>query len=136
MKVKFSLYFLLGVLQCLIAIGAIPAGITFVIDPSGHRSGISKAILENSPFLDFFFPGLFLIVYHGAGNIISAILCFFKHPVSGFLGILFGFILMLWIVLQVYWIGYGSILQPVYFILGGVEAVIGYILLRREIRGD
>ena len=38
----------------LVAIAAIPAGILFLIDPTGHKNGISSAILANSPFIDFF----------------------------------------------------------------------------------
>jgi hypothetical protein len=130
MKLKVSFYYVLGILQILIAVGAIVAGIAFLMDPSGHSSGTSTAILVNSPFPDFFIPGLFLLTFNGIGNLLSAIMSFIKIKVSGFLGLAFGIILMVWVVLQVYWIGYENILQPVYFILGGVEAVIGYKLLR------
>jgi hypothetical protein len=136
MKIKVDFYYILGILQILIAVGAILSGIAFVIDPSGHKNGISTATLVNSPFTDFFFPGLFLLTFNGMGNLVSAFMSFIKIEVSGFLGLAFGIILMVWIVLQVYWMGYGSILQPVYFILGGVEAIIGVKLLRSVIKAE
>jgi len=41
------------------------------------------------------------------------------------LGLAFGIILMVWIVLQVYWMGYGISYSLFTSILGGVEAISG-----------
>jgi hypothetical protein len=68
------------------------------------------------------------------GSFSGTVITILRKEVSGFIGIVIGIILMVWIVLQVYWIGYSSFLQPLFFFLGLIEAVIGYILLARVIR--
>ena len=135
MNLALNKRYIQALIQIIIAAGAIPGGITFLIDPSGARSGTSSSLLINSPFVDFFFPGLFLLVIIGGGNLVSSIVTFLKIEVSGFLGIILGIILMLWIVLQVYWIGYGSLLQPFFFLIGSMETLIGYRLLRSVVKG-
>jgi hypothetical protein len=133
MKIKVNSNFILCIIQIVVAIGAIPVGILLLMDPGGQKIGTTIAVLRNSPFIDFFFPGLFLLIFLGIGNLSSAIVTFLKIEVAGFLGLVFGLILMVWIVFQIYWIGYNNFLQPLFFILGGIEAVIGYQLLRSEI---
>ncbi len=133
MKLKATLSNILCIIQVIIAVRAILEGILFVIDPSGHKNGTSIAVLVNSPFFDFFFPGLFLLIFIGISNLSSAIVTFLKIEVAGFLGIIFGIILMIWIVLQTYWIGFNGFLQPLFFILGAIETVIGFQLLRKVI---
>jgi hypothetical protein len=134
MKIHLRFNYILLVIQILVTIAAIPAGILFLIDPTGQKNGIPISILANSPFIDFFIPGLILLLFIGMGNFSGTILTILKKEVSGFIGIVFGIFLMVWIVLQIYWIGYSSILQPVFFLVGLIEAVIGYILLARVIR--
>ena len=129
-----NLYVILGILQIIVAIGAVPSGLHFLRDPSGVSSGMNLAMLDNSPFIDFFFPGLFLLVFLGLGNLLGGVVTFMKIEVSGFIGLALGIILMLWIFLQVWWIGFTSFLQPTLFILGAIESFIGFILLRRVIR--
>jgi len=134
MKTKANLSYVLCIIQLIVVIGAIPEGILYLIDPTGHKSGTSTSVLINSPFVDFFFPGLFLLIFIGFSHLSSAIITILKIEVAGFLGILFGIILMIWIILKIHWIGYSSFLQPLFFILGIIEAVTGFILLRRVIR--
>jgi hypothetical protein len=134
MKNNLRYNYILLAIQILVAIAAIPAGILFLIDPTGHKNGISSAILANSPFIDFFIPGLILFLFIGMGSFSGTVITILRKEVSGFIGIVIGIILMVWIVLQVYWIGYSSFLQPLFFFLGLIEAVIGYILLARVIR--
>ena len=58
----------LMVLLMFLAIGAIPSGLTLVIDPTGKRIGFPPELLEQlqgSPFPDFLIPGAFLFVFLG-----------------------------------------------------------------------
>ena len=134
MKRKLNLWVTLGILQIIVAIGAIPFGIGFIRDPSGQSAGMNISMLDNSPFIDFYFPGLFLLIFLGLGNLLSGAVSFLKIEVSGFLGLALGTILMCWLFLQVWWIGFTSFLQPLLFIFGFFEALTGFILLRRVIR--
>jgi len=134
MKGKFSLHVILMILMAVIAISAIYGGIILSSDPGGHKSGLSIDLLDKTPFIDYFFPGLFLIIFMGIGNVIGFIMTYLKNIIAGFLGILFGSILIIWISLQVIWMGYLSLLQPLMFILAAIEVVVGSIILRRVIK--
>ncbi len=43
-----------------LAVGAIPSGVSMILDPTGAIMGLPIRILESSPFSNFLFPGLFL----------------------------------------------------------------------------
>lgn len=134
MKSQIPLY--LGILQILIALGALPAGFVMIKDPSGTAIQMTTELLVNSPFPTFLIPGLFLFIVNGLGNVLGAILSFRKKKRTGELAFMLGVLMMLWIGFQVYWIGYGSILQPIYFLVGMVETLIGYLLIRQKVAED
>jgi len=50
-------YYILGSLQMITAIGAIPAGIGYLIDTTGEGMGASIELLSNSPLKSFLLPG-------------------------------------------------------------------------------
>jgi hypothetical protein len=132
---KMKKYFIiLGCIQVFIALGAIPAGLLFLIDPTGEWMGNGTSMLANSPFPTFFIPGLFLFTVNGLGSIFGAYLSFRKKKIGGITGLALGIILCLWIILQVYWIGLSSLLQPLYFIVGMAEAVFGWLIFRSTSR--
>lgn len=122
----------LGILQVFVAIGAIPAGLGYLADLSGSGMGTSPALLENSPFQNFLIPALFLLLVHGIGNAIAAFFSFKKKEIAGKLGFSLGVILCLWILLQVYWIGLSSFMQPLFFIIGFIEMVLGILIIKRK----
>ena len=127
----------LGIVQVFIALGAIPASIMFIIKPDGSMMGMTTAMISHSPFSDYLIPGLFLLIIHGIGNIIGAMFSFNLIDAAGKTGVLLGLILILWIIIQMYWMGYISFLQPLMLVFGIVEAVIGIIIIRRlsKVRG-
>jgi len=135
MKYKINLYHVLSILQILVGVGAIPTGLAFVMDPTGHKSGASLDMLSDSLFVDFYFPGLFIIVFLGIGSFAGAVVSFMKLEVSGVLGLALGILMIVLIIIQIRWIGYGSIFQPIYILIGLAESVAGYIILIRVLRG-
>ena len=125
-------YFIfLGGWQVFIALGAIPAGFLFLLDTSGALMGTSPAMLAHSPFSSFLIPGLFLLVVNGLGNAAAAVLSFKRKSQAAMAGLFLGVVLCLWIVIQVYMIGFISFLQPLMFAVGAFEAVTGWILNRK-----
>jgi hypothetical protein len=52
-------------------------------------------------------------------------------PRAGLAGLLLGMILCFWIIIQVYWIGLSSFLQPLLFLIGASETAIGWLILRK-----
>lgn len=125
-----SFFLVLGILQSIIAVGAIIGGIGMCMDPSGRADGIPLKLLHDSPFKDYWYPGLFLLIVHGIGNILSAIISFAKKPVSGIFGMAMGSLLILWISMQLIWIGYYNALQPAFIVFGAAQVLLGYLIYR------
>jgi len=125
-------FIVLGCLQALTALGTIPAGLGYLIDTTGAKMGASADMLANSPFTSFLIPALFLVIVHGFGNIVLAVLSFRKQAIAGTSGLAMGIVLCLWIVIQVYWIGLTSFLQPMFLIIGLMEATIGWMIWKRN----
>jgi hypothetical protein len=123
----------LGGIQTFVAIGAVPAGLSMVTKRDGSGLGISTELLHSSPFRDFLIPGLFLLLVLGLLNIMGAVLSFKRNKYTGVLGLGLGFILVIWICVQVYFIGLQSILQYLFFFLGLFEMVVGYIYIPKKI---
>jgi len=126
-----KLYVTLGSIQVFIALGAIPAGLGYLSDTSGVGMGTSLELLKNSPLTSFLIPALFLLFVHGFGNILGSILSFRKKRIAGKLGLVLGLILSLWIIIQVYWIGLSSFMQPMFLIIGISEALFSYLIIKK-----
>lgn len=118
--------YLLGFIQAFTAVGAIPAGIMYLIDPSGVSMGQTTALLAHSPFTSFLVPGLFLLIVNGLGSGFGAVLSFGKMRYAGEAGIILGIILILWIIIQVSMIGFIHWLQPFFFTVGLAEVILGW----------
>ena len=129
---KRTAYFAEGVLQSFIGIGAVICGALLVIGPDGRYLQMPIDMLRNSPFRDFLIPGVILFVVNGAGNIISAVLCFKMHRLAGFAGLFFGFGLVIWLFVQISMIGGGNWLQYLYFVLGILELLLGIVMREFE----
>jgi hypothetical protein len=129
---KKTIFFIEGVLQLLISIGALAAGFLMVIKPDGSAFGMPLSILNGSPFTDFLIPGIILFLVNGAGNLAAGILSIRKHNLAGFAGIFFGSGLVIWIFVQVSMIGGGHWLQNLYFTLGMLELLLGFAI--REVQ--
>ncbi len=129
---------ILIILVVFLGISAAPAGISLLLDPSGAGLGMSADALQGGPFPDYLIPGLFLFLVLGLWSLLIAF-CLWKRPqwswtrpLIGWTGrhwswaaaLLQGIVLMIWIIIQVAIIGYDSVLQPIYFVLGLVIAIL------------
>jgi hypothetical protein len=114
----------LGILQMFIGIGAVPAGIAMISDPSGRGLGMPLEMLANSPFSNFLIPGVFLLVVNGIGSLLGGIASFSRHRFAGEIAAGLGTFLMVWIAAQVWWMGVHW-LHVLYFVLGLVELTLG-----------
>ena len=123
-------HIILGSIEAFVAVGAIPAGISMIVFPDGLNIGMSVEILQHSPFRSFMVPGLFLLIVNGLCNLAGAVLTFRRNRYSGLIGLGLGTLLCMWIVVQVYFIGLNSFLQPLYFFIGIAEILISYYLLK------
>ncbi|NOY59279.1 MAG: hypothetical protein GXO75_10155 [Calditrichaeota bacterium] len=122
----------LGILQIFIGIGAVPAGIAMITDPGGSSLEMPVEILINSPFSDFFIPGIFLLVVNGIGSLLGGVASFLRYRFAGEIAVGLGAFLIIWIIAQVWWMGIHW-LHFLYIIFGIVELGLG-LMLRKNLR--
>lgn len=131
-----KIFWVEGILQVFIALGAVGGGLVLLLDTSGGRMGFSVEMLSGSPFPNYLVPGLVLFTINGIGNFVAAFLSFRQHRFSAYAGIALGGFLAVWILIQVMIIGWVSWLQPFMLFLGLVELALGvplYKTLKREL---
>jgi len=122
--------FALGVLQIFIGITAVLGGFGLVSDPSGTKMAVPVELLKNSPFTNYLVPGLVLLIVNGTGNVLAGIATFLRSRLRGHLAAFFGLFLTLYMVIEVWFIGLLNFSQPLYFILGVAELILGLKLSR------
>ena len=115
-KNKLMVYFL-GIIQAFIGITAIAGGLRLVSNPNGLPDFPIEWLI-NSPFSNYFFPGLVLLIIIGFGFVVSSTLNFFRKRYSGGIATLLGICLILYMIIEVWFVGLRNFLQPLYFILG------------------
>ena len=123
-------YYILGSLQAITAIGAIPAGIGYLMDTSGQGMGASVELLANSPLKSFLLPGLFLLLVNGLAHLAGAYMSFSRNRYSGHAGLILGVLLSLWIIIQVAWISLSSILQPLFLVIGLINTWMSWRIVK------
>ena len=133
MKSTNILPFGTAALLLFVGIGAVAGGLGVILDPSGESLGVSVDLLMNSPFKNFLIPGIVLFTVIGLTSLLVSFLTFKQHLLSGGATIVLGFIMIIWIVLQVYWIGWLTPLQPTFLIIGFAEIILGYVLHSRNL---
>jgi len=106
-----------------------------IIEPSGKDLGIPLEVLSDSPFQSFFIPGLVLFFAIGILQLVAAMFSFRRHKMTTLLGILLGFFLLIWICVQIYFIGFVHFLQPLFLIVAIGEIVLS-ILINRKVKNQ
>jgi hypothetical protein len=123
-------YIILGALQAFTALGAIPAGLGYLLDTSGKGMGVTTEMLSESPLNSFLLPGLFLLIVNGFANALGAYLSFIRNKIAGQLGLILGILLTLWIIIQVAWITISSFLQPLFLVIGLTNIFLSWRILK------
>ncbi len=121
---------LLAITELIVALGALPAGMLFILHPDGSALQMSVALLQGSPFHDYLIPGLFLFTVNGLCQLGAAVLSFRRHRFAPWAGLALGIILLCWIAIQVSIIGLTSYLQYLFFAVGILEIFLSAIILR------
>ena len=122
-KNKLMVYFL-AVIQTFIGITAIAGGLRLVSNPSGLPDFPIEWLI-NSPFTNYFFPGLVLMIVIGFGYVVSGTVTFLRKGYSGSMAALLGICLILYMTIEVWFVGLRNFLQPLYFILGVIVLLLG-----------
>lgn len=124
---------ILGVVQLITGLLALPAGVSLVLDPSGSGIGFDSSLLASTPFKDYLLPGLLMLFGNGLCHILGALVSLKLHRYSGMLGIALGFCLIMWVIIQVYYVGILHGLQHIFVVLGLAEILLGYALVEMKV---
>lgn len=128
---SFSCYLLI-VLHIFLGIGALFGGGTLILSPDGSILQMPLKMLQNSPFNNFLIPGLILFVGLGVVPIITAIFLISEKPLqvanklsiyrathwSWNSSLYIGFILIIWITIEMYMIQGVAFIHVFYIFLG------------------
>ena len=134
MRLKIFRVFLL-IWTIFIGLGALYGGTCMLIKPDGSLLKMESMLpyfsvlpFSDVLFQDYLFSGIMLIIVNGLTNIAATILILLKKRIGYILGTIFGFTLMLWIVIQ-FVIFPPNVLSTLYFIFGCLQLVCGYVAL-------
>lgn len=130
-KKKRKIIVLLAVIQIFNGLSGIAGGFGLLSDTSGAAVGLELTWLQQTPFSNYLIPGLVLLIVNGFGNVSGFILTIRKHRKFDLIAVFFGLIMMVWIISQAYWIGYKSLLQPVYFGTGLMQFMLGLMINKK-----
>jgi hypothetical protein len=123
-----ALHIILGSILAFVSLNAMLAGVLFLIDPSGVKMGLSLETISNTPFSNYYIPGIILLVIIGFGCLVATTIAFKKNKYTGLLGILIGLILCGWIHIQMIWLAY-SWMQTVIFGFGCLSIFLGTLII-------
>lgn len=122
---------LLSILHFIVGIGALAGGSACLVNPISPL-GASSEMLAGSPFSTFLIPGLFLFFLFGVGNFAAGILSLKRITWYGYLGLILGGGMVIWIVVQVIIIKSIVFLHVLFFIIGLIQASIGLFFSIKE----
>ncbi len=147
MKRSIGRSWLLIVMHGFLGMGALVGGSILIMDPTGSMVNLPDSILEQSPFTSFLFPGIILLLVLGVMPLVIGIsLMRYVHWELGetlnlypdrywawTFSLYTGFALIIWIMVQVYWIQDVSIIHLVYFAWGvGIQVVTLWPRVQRK----
>ncbi len=113
-------------------------GISMLSDTSGVSMSMDLAWLENTPFADYFLPGLWLTVIYGIGGLFILYALWMRpqwKPLANLtrwthehwawdITLALGIVVMIWIVVQVLMIPATTPIQAIVFVIGLAVAII------------
>lgn len=131
MRYKVSKIILLFI--CLfVSIGALYGSICMFIDPTGKLLGMDTILIyfkvlpfSNILFNNYMFAGISLLIVNGITNLVASYLLIKNNKTGIILGMIFGFTLVLWIIIQ-FIILPKNTLSIAFFIIGIIQIIFGY----------
>ena len=106
-----------------------PAGVMMVYQPDGSLLGLQTDILQNSPFNNFFIPGILLASLFGGGCLIAILLVVIQSQFALRYIVFIGIVLMIWMIVQMMLVPYYNWIQGLYFVIGILLTLLSYHLM-------
>jgi len=122
------IYRWLFALHLFVGVGAIFGGLAAIINPV-NPLGIPVEALKDSPFSNYLIPGIILFTVNGLGNIFSALMIRLNSKFQGYTSSVFGWALVIWIVVQCIMLKSVAFLHVLYLLIGLLVAVLGAVVL-------
>ena len=123
-KLRRPLEWTLILLLWFVAIGALYGGAQLVIAPDGSRMNMRLAWLVETPFMDYFVPGLILMVIVGGGHALIGWTVLRGWRTAWKLALGAGLSLVIWIVVQMLMLHTHNGLQLTYLGFGSIECAL------------
>lgn len=124
---------LLGLIQAGVGLSAILGGAQLVSDPTGASAALPLEWLQGSPFSDYLIPGLLLLVAVGLGTSLAAGTTWLGCRRAGLLAMASGFVLVVFILTEVWMVGWRTLLQPLFLVLGLLILALGLAAHRQTL---
>ncbi|HLO70757.1 MAG TPA: hypothetical protein VK167_07810 [Flavipsychrobacter sp.] len=121
-----------GILILLHGIMAAICGIVLMRDVSGSEIGLQLSLLEHSPFVNYFYPGLILYTILGLGSFFTGICTLLKVRYYPWILVIIGNGIIIWIITQMIMIRLQFNLQYVIAAIGITSLVLGVLLNKKE----
>lgn len=121
-----------GILILLHGIMAAICGIVLMRDVSGSEIGLQLSLLEHSPFVNYFYPGLILYTILGLGSFFTGICTLLKVRYYPWILMIIGSGIIIWIITQMIMIRLQFNLQYVIAAIGITSLVLGVLLHKKE----
>lgn len=125
--------YILFVLIIFQGLSGILGGTYLVLDPSGNSLQMPISLLDNSPFSDYFIPGLILLIVLGFFPLVVLYGLWVQSRWSWFGALMVGIALIIWIGVEIVMIGYQS-QPPLQIIYGSVGLIILILVLLPSVR--
>lgn len=121
-----------GILILLHGIMAAICGIVLMHDVSGSEIGLQLSLLEHSPFVNYFFPGLILYTILGLGSFFTGICTILKVRYYPWILMIIGSGIIIWIITQMIMIRLQFNLQYLIVAIGITSLTLGALLHKKE----
>lgn len=119
---------ILFILVSFIAITAALSGLLMISDPGGSILNLPLSLLENTPFINYRIPGILLTTMVGGVNLIAVFYNMQRHPGRYNWAMAGGFMISVWILVQLLLIQAAHWLHFIYLGIGLLIILIAYQL--------
>jgi hypothetical protein len=136
MKLQSELNYTAIALLLLNSFGALYGGLFLMTAPDGSSLGLTLELLQQTPFDNYFVPGLVLFCFNGIFSLLVLIALLFNWRKGSLLLIAQGFVLIGWIAIQVYLIKTLFFLHFAFMAIGCILMIIGIKKLLIERAGN
>jgi hypothetical protein len=125
---------ILFALVIFMAVSSISSGLLMITNPDGMIFGLTSALLEDTFFPDYFFPGILLTVLVGFSSLLAVYFMSKRHSRQYTWSLLAGVVLVIWIIVQMLmihtatWLQYSFLGAGIFMILISLQLKNKWIL--------